>query len=377
MIYGLKDVTRNFLGLAVARSELRRDEFYAVDDVSFEIKKGECLGIIGSNGSGKSTLLKMLNGIYKPDSGRIQLNGKVGALIEVGAGFHPMLTGRENIFVNGAILGMDRKTIESNLDNIIEFSELEEFIDMPVKFYSNGMHTRLGFSIIAHTKPDVLLIDEILSVGDISFRAKCFNKIKDLIAESGIVFVSHNMADVSRICTSIIVLNKGLCQFQGTDITEGIESYYRHCAMDVKPTISGSGNAFLKSVDIESNGLKDSVITHDQLSDFKLNLSLSVNRNIPRIEIVITIRNHEQQNIIQSNSHFDAISLCNNRETIEVGVNMGRMNLVPGIYTISFSIHRENRGEILAKYDNYRLLHITGRRVGHAQLQVPAFWKLN
>ena len=183
---------------------------WAIDDVSFEVKRGECLGIIGPNGAGKSTLLKMLNGIILPDKGKITIRGRVSALIELGAGFHPMLTGRENIYVNGAILGLRRKEIDRKFDEIVAFADLEDFIDTPVKFYSSGMYVRLGFAVAAHLDPDVILIDEVLAVGDVAFRLKCFNHVRSLVESgSAIILVTHSQNDIARVCSRGIVLNQG------------------------------------------------------------------------------------------------------------------------------------------------------------------------
>ena len=170
MMYGMQDIARNSIGLKSCSDTLREGEFWALNDVSFEVKKGETLGIVGANGSGKSTLLKLLNGIFMPDKGRIEINGRVGALIEVGAGFHPMLTGRENIYVNGAILGMSKKEIDKKFDEIVDFADIGDFIDSPVKHYSSGMYVRLGFAIASHADLDILMVDEVLAVGDFRFK---------------------------------------------------------------------------------------------------------------------------------------------------------------------------------------------------------------
>ena len=194
MIYGVKDIGRNMFGLSSHSEKLRKNEFWAVDDVTFEIKKGETLGIIGANGSGKTTLLKMLNGIFWPDKGKIFVNGRVGALIQVGAGFHPMLTGRENVYINAAILGMSKKEVDEKFDDIVEFADIGNFLDTPVKFYSSGMFVRLGFAIAVHCEPNILLVDEVLAVGDEGFQNKCFNKIGELKKkETTTILVSHNM----------------------------------------------------------------------------------------------------------------------------------------------------------------------------------------
>jgi len=191
--------------------ELRRREFWALQDLSFTVRKGEAIGIIGHNGSGKSTALKLMTGILRPNHGTVTLTGRVGALIEVGAGFHHDLTGRENVYLNGTILGLSRKEIEAQFDNIVEFSELQEFIDTPVKRYSSGMYARLGFSVAAHMSPDILLIDEVLAVGDISFQQKCLERVKALKQHgTTIVFISHNMHAVREVCPRVIVLERGV-----------------------------------------------------------------------------------------------------------------------------------------------------------------------
>src|SRR5438270_5108779 len=178
MKYTAADVMRDTLGLRGANDRLRKSEFWAVKDLSFKLERGECLGLIGANGAGKSTLLKMLNGIIRPDSGAIRMKGRVGALIEVGAGFHPLLTGRENIYINGTILGMSRREIDRKFDAIVDFSGLDAgVLDAPVKSYSSGMYVRLGFSIAAHCEPDILLIDEVLAVGDVTFQSACLRKL--------------------------------------------------------------------------------------------------------------------------------------------------------------------------------------------------------
>jgi lipopolysaccharide transport system ATP-binding protein len=189
---------------------LNNQEFWAVKDVSFDILKGGVVGIMGPNGAGKSTILKLLSGIIVPNKGSMKINGRLSALIEVTAGFHPDLTGRENVYLNGTILGMRRKEIDSKFDEIVEFSGVSEFIDTPVKRYSSGMYSRLGFSVAAHMDPDILLVDEVLSVGDISFQAKCAQKMRDLL-KSGItiILVSHTLPLIQSLCKRVILLQSG------------------------------------------------------------------------------------------------------------------------------------------------------------------------
>lgn len=200
--------------------------FWALRDVEFEVQQGEVLGIIGHNGAGKSTLLKILSRITEPSSGEVRLRGRVSALLEVGTGFHPELTGRENIFMNGTILGMTRREIDAKLDEIVDFSGVEKYIDTPVKFYSSGMKVRLGFAVAAHLEPEILIIDEVLAVGDAEFQKKCLGKMKDVSGQGRtVLFVSHNMSAVKGLCPKTIVLKNG--QVVYSDETQKAISFYQ------------------------------------------------------------------------------------------------------------------------------------------------------
>jgi lipopolysaccharide transport system ATP-binding protein len=193
-----------------ARRQGDRDEIWALNDVSFEVKRGDVLGIIGRNGAGKSTLLKILSQITEPTLGRAVINGRIGSLLEVGTGFHPELTGRENIYLNGAILGMSRKDIDNKFDEIVDFAEIDKFLDTPVKRYSSGMYVRLGFAVAAHLEPEVLIVDEVLSVGDVAFQKKCLGKMEK-VSRTGrtVLFVSHNMQSIGDLCTDAILIDYG------------------------------------------------------------------------------------------------------------------------------------------------------------------------
>jgi lipopolysaccharide transport system ATP-binding protein len=208
----------------------RREAFWAVRDVSFSIEHGEAVGIIGQNGAGKSTVLKLISRIIEPTSGHIEVNGRIGALLELGAGFHPDLSGRENIYLNGSILGLRRAAIDRKLDQIIAFTELERFIDMPVRHYSSGMRMRLGFSVAAHIDPDILLIDEVLAVGDENFQHKCLDRILELRRRGvTICFVSHGLGSVRRLCSRAIWLDEGFVQARGA-VDDVVSAYLRHAA---------------------------------------------------------------------------------------------------------------------------------------------------
>lgn len=208
------------------KSTFSSEEFYALKDISFEVEKGDRVGVIGRNGAGKSTLLKILSRIIEPTHGKISLKGKVASLLEVGTGFHPELTGRENIFLNGAILGMSRAEIRSKFDEIVAFAEVEQFLDTPVKKYSSGMYVRLAFSVSAHLEPDILIVDEVLAVGDAQFQKKCLGKMDDVSKSDGrtVLFVSHNLGAVSTLCNKGIYLKEGSIAYDGI-ISDTIKKY--------------------------------------------------------------------------------------------------------------------------------------------------------
>lgn len=229
-IRGREDPNSQVSLLNSQNNNSNNDFIYALKDVSFDVRQGEVLGIIGANGAGKSTLLKILSRVTSPTSGCIKIKGRIGSLLEVGTGFHPELTGRENIYLNGAILGMRKHEIDRKLDEIIDFSGVEKFIDTPVKRYSSGMYVRLAFAVAAHLDPEILVVDEVLAVGDADFQKKCLGKMDDVSKKEGrtVLFVSHNMAAVRQLCTRGILLEKGTIKFSG-DIEDVIDYYMHEC----------------------------------------------------------------------------------------------------------------------------------------------------
>ena len=227
MYYGSVDAAKSMLGFPIENIDLRKKEFWALQDINFELKRGETLGLIGQNGCGKTTLLRLINGIFPPDKGKITINGRIGALIAVGAGFHPHMTGRENIYLNGTILGMTKAELKRKFDEIVDFAEIGDFIDAPVATYSSGMTVRLGFAIAINSLPEILLIDEILAVGDLKFQQKCMSKMGELVDNgSSLIFVSHNMLSIQQICKDAILLDKGGCILKGS-MLEVVSVYYQ------------------------------------------------------------------------------------------------------------------------------------------------------
>jgi lipopolysaccharide transport system ATP-binding protein len=252
--YGLQDMAGEITGRPRTDS-LREKEFWAVKDIGFEVRRGECLGLIGHNGAGKTTLLRMLNGLIKPDQGRIEIRGTVGALIALGAGFNPILTGRENIYVNAAVLGLSKARVDEKLEEILAFAELGEFIDMPVQHYSSGMSVRLGFAVAAILiEPDILFLDEVLAVGDISFTIKCLNRVRELMRTSAVVFVSHNMPLISSFCTRVLVMDHGHTVLDTDQPGVAINHYYG--LVSGAQQVSGTGEARVVDVQLVADGMR-------------------------------------------------------------------------------------------------------------------------
>src|SRR4030095_6366857 len=262
---------------------------WALRDVSFEIKPGEIVGIIGRNGAGKSTLLKVLSRITEPTIGRVELYGRVASLLEVGTGFHPELTGRENIFLNGSILGMTRKEIESQFDQIVAFAEIEKFIDTPVKRYSSGMYVRLAFAVAAHLDPEILIIDEVLAVGDYAFQQKCLNKMQD-VSTSGrtVLFVSHNLGAINRLCDRCILLDQGQLVLSGPTAST-VQTYMTSGLMqraEYTQAASGEKAVSLSRIAlIDEQGEIRSDVPYD--SELKFELDYEVNQTVIGVSVGI------------------------------------------------------------------------------------------
>ncbi|MFX0136439.1 MAG: ABC transporter ATP-binding protein [Candidatus Hodarchaeota archaeon] len=392
MLYGLKDIARNTLGLSSHSDRLRKEEFWAVNDVSFELRRGETLGVIGPNGSGKTTLLKMLNGIFWPDKGKITIRGSVSALIEVGAGFHPMLTGRENIYINGAILGMNKKEINEKFDDIVKFADIGDFIDVPVKFYSSGMFVRLGFAVAAHCEPDILLVDEILAVGDVEFQSKCLNFMTENVLKKGcsLIMVSHNRYAIQDVCERALYLKNGK-MVQIGDALNVIELYLddiRWGEKKNKKTPPGTfyyeDRGITKVVIMDKDGnIKNKFKSGEEVYlrfyySFKNrvqkpSIAISLFHSDPRYKLVSST-----DYVFNLHSGYDGfeIQALQGKGYFEVAINC--LYLPVGTYTFSIYLFLENMMNLVQKYENAGEIEILwlDNSSKRSLIELPHKWKI-
>ncbi|MDJ0706897.1 MAG: ABC transporter ATP-binding protein [Leptolyngbyaceae cyanobacterium MO_188.B28] len=315
----------------------KSEEFWALKDVSFEIKQGERVGIIGRNGAGKSTLLKILSRITEPTTGRIGIKGRVASLLEVGTGFHPELTGRENIFLNGAILGMSKAEIHRNFDEIVAFAEVEKFLDTPVKRYSSGMYVRLAFSVAAHLEPEILIVDEVLAVGDSQFQKKCLGKMENVAKEGRtVLFVSHNMGVIQTLCSRVILLHAGEVLLD--DFTEkGVNTYLKNmessASQDLLHRKERRGKREIQLAKIEiSSGEDSEALATGRPARFLFH----VTGKLPGLACVFTLYNQLGQPIANFNSSISSAHDAQN-STMENRVlcEIDELPLLPGQYRLN------------------------------------------
>lgn len=387
----LKQTALNTLKRLSFQKVQERERFLALDDVNFHIEEGEVVGIIGHNGAGKSTLLKHLANISKPTTGQVIVRGSVAPLIEVGAGVSPELTGRENIFLNGAILGIPKKIIRQKLDEIIEFSELEQFIDTPVKRYSSGMTVKLGFSIATSMDADILIVDEVLAVGDLAFQRKCFERMEDLIRRKGstVLLVSHNIRQVARICTRAILLDHGRISMDGHS-GDVCNLFYEQQNAKIEinhqksfigaAKIESTGEIELHSIDILdiNENIVDSILPCDSI---KVRVRFKSINKINPVELIVGT--HTVDFLYLSASSTVEV---NSNLNLDAGIHeldyiIPLFPLIPGIYCVRFSVYDVNRralfvGESLKTFKvnkNTDEVKEAGSRILH----IPANWCLD
>jgi lipopolysaccharide transport system ATP-binding protein len=298
------------------------------------------LGLIGHNGAGKTTLLKILNGLIKPDTGFITMRGRVGALIALGAGFNPILTGRENVYINGSILGLSKKEIDEQIDSIIDFAEIREFIDAPVQSYSSGMQVRLGFAVATATQPDVLILDEVLAVGDAAFRTKCFVRISSLLSQAAVIFVSHTEQEISRICTSVLMLQRGKVACSG-DLTKCLD-FYRQS----QPTESAKQNVYHHDA-VKKADLLLSAVEHKSGEDLALELHYVTEAAFKLSTHILAMADETGSPVAVCNllPLFDELKNGENRLKFSIKA----LSLRPGNYSFGLEVLSDKHSEVLVR----------------------------
>ena len=345
MAYGIADLSKNLVGIKPNFSKLKKDEFWSLKDISFELKSGEALGLIGVNGSGKTTLLRLLAGIFPPDKGTIFTRGRAGSLIAVGAGFHPHMTGRENIYLNGTILNMSRSEINKKFDEIVDFAEISDFLDAPVATYSSGMKIRLGFAIAISVNPDFLLIDEILSVGDLGFRTKCLKRLNDM-KNRGVAFilVSHNITHIIQFTNRTICLNNGKIELDGPSLN--VSNVYVNSLIETGKddlffgeTLENHPDLVSASVRFTCDDLNTEIteITTGDVPTLCFNFVVKHRLQLPNISFPIY---HESgQHLTTIASIGQGVTLNEHKGAYVGTVKFGPVNFNPGSYAIIANLH--------------------------------------
>ncbi|MFT5726944.1 MAG: lipopolysaccharide transport system ATP-binding protein [Desulforhopalus sp.] len=332
--------------LAEQDKQIDGDRFWALRDINLEVKQGEILGIIGRNGAGKSTLLKILSRVTAPTKGNIKVKGRIASLLEVGTGFHPELTGRENIFMNGAILGMSKQEIKAKLDEIIDFSGVEQYIETPVKRYSSGMRVRLAFSVAAHLEPEILVIDEVLAVGDVEFQKKCLGKM-DSVARAGrtVLFVSHNMASIQNLCGSAILLKHGAVSRNGS-VEDIISSYLLDSNIKHEGGYSNlldPPNKFvwITSAKIIVNKKNSEKVLSGQ--DVQFEFEYKAKREKLACTLFVGVYTHLGEKILHLGTPYDGKKIFLTKERGRIKLTIFKFPLTSGQYTINISLHLDGK----------------------------------
>jgi lipopolysaccharide transport system ATP-binding protein len=345
---------------------VEKESFWALQDINFEVHKGDVVGIIGKNGAGKSTLLKILSRIVEPTTGVIDLYGPVGSLLEVGTGFHPELTGRENIFLNGAILGMRRREIQRQFDAIVDFAGIEKFLDTPVKRYSSGMYVRLAFAVAAHLNPEILIVDEVLAVGDAEFQKKCLGKMQEVSQGEGrtVLFVSHNMAAVRQLCTSALFLQQGKVVKYGP--TEGVLELYnssQHRAQ-VKREVNEYGLAFgdLYLADAQTGNRTDQPVF---ARDYLITAHIHADKVHPYGSINLRIFDETGAKISTIASVEEGIPPTDMKGDVKVVFRVPRLGLFPGRYSMNLEVSKPHDKPFLLVEDAL-VFEVQPARIGDA-----------
>ncbi len=343
--YGFKDIGTELMGRQHGHSQLRKDEFWCLSDVSLEVERGKTIGLIGRNGAGKTTLLRMLNGLIKPDAGRIEIRGRMQALIALGAGFSPILTGRENIYINGSVLGITTAEINRLFDGIVEFSGIEDFIDAPVQTYSSGMVVRLGFAVAAHLNPDILLVDEVLAVGDEGFQRKCLTKIGELKnGGTAIILVSHNMHTIATFADDVVLMEGGK-HSRFDDVAEGIRAYRALFVgeqdADIQEVCTGNDEIRFFDVEIPKRELRPG-------DSFSITMKYDSGLHYADAEADLAIYSGEESGLyFQASNKAHQKDLTLKKGSHELRIEIKDIPLADTLGTVAIAIWSKNRNDLL------------------------------
>jgi len=339
--------------LSPNRENITLEEFWALQDINFEINQGDKVGIIGPNGAGKTTLLKLLSRITQPTTGSIKIKGRIASLLEVGTGFHQELSGRENIYLNGAILGMKRVEIKKKFDEIVAFAEVEKFLDTPVKRYSSGMYVRLAFAVAAHLEPEILIVDEVLAVGDAAFQKKSLGKMEDVSKEGRtVIFVSHNMAAIKKLCSKIIILEHGKLSYYNsveTGIKRYLQSNIKKSNIDIKSRKDRKGNGTLRFIDLKYNDLEDKEVQSIQSGSFiRINLHIKTDRTLNNVIFRISFADAEGYIKFVCNNFHSGEPLDNVTNSTIISCVIEKLPLNHGLYYLHLQclVNKELADEI-------------------------------
>lgn len=356
----------------------KKEEMWALKDVSLEIKKGETIGIIGENGSGKSTLLKIISGITTSTTGKVEVNGRVASLIELGAGFHPDLTGRENVYLNGTLLGLTKKEIDKKYKEIVEFADIGEFIDQPVRTYSSGMTVRLGFSVAVHLDPDILLIDEVLAVGDEEFQRKCIEKINKFKKDNKtIILVSHNLSLISNITSRVYIFIKGKNVKSG--FPKNLIKFYQQYIINKEKKIKNRKHKgeIIKDVKFYNKYNKEEKLFESN-KPFKVKIFYHIKQQINNPVIGIAIHNEDGSIILGPNTYASNIKISLLKGKGNIDCSIFRLPLLPGRYKCTVAIYNSTC-TIPLEYQNqkYKFLVIGDKKHKSGVIDIPVYWKIH
>jgi ABC-type polysaccharide/polyol phosphate transport system ATPase subunit len=355
----------------------RRDDFWALRHVSFDVEPGEVLGVIGPNGAGKSTLLKLLSSITAPTEGEIRIRGRLAALIEVGSGFHPELTGRENVFLSGTILGLRRREIASRLDSIAEFAGIGEFLDVPVKWYSSGMYVRLGFAVAAQLEPDVLLVDEVLAVGDAAFQARCLQRILDLRQRgTTIVFISHDLGTVERLCDRVLLLQAGRMTAEGParDVVTTYQRLTSPSAAPSGPAEGHGGPVAITGLTIRGADGSDRLVARSGEA-VSLDLALRVGEGCPPLVAQVMVYAFDEGVLLFECATPDA-GVVVEPSDVSVRFDLEALTLLPGRYTLGATVRPAGATRALDWWFGRTTLHVEEGPATRGHVYVPYRWSV-